>query len=168
MFAEQHIRSGRLPTGKVYRGRSDKDWAELIKYREELKQEQLRKEQELLRIKNEVHPYLMLRIVYSVQIETHNGHCNDTDEFTTVHRTITEVVGLPTIFEKGKSINNLLFSTIPTNDKLLQQLFAKHKASCDRGSEYCDCKTTYHIRSATIIRSSKWKHRSPYETVDFT
>lgn len=133
----------------VYRGRSDKEWGELMKFREEQRQEQ----QEIAELKSNVHPQLMLKITYDVQHETHSGYCSDPDDnLEIIHRTHTETVGLPVAFKKRDIYyDGMLQSSIQPGNQLLLRLFSKQPESCNRGSGYCGCKTIYSIRTASIF-----------------
>lgn len=133
---------------RVYRGRSDKDWAELLKFREELK----KAEQEIEELKTNIHPDLSLRIVYDVHHETHSGYCSDPGDSEVICRTHTEVVGLPVAFKKHDICRNrMLQSAIPSDNQLLLRLFSKPSESCNKGSGHCGCKTIYSIQNTSIF-----------------
>jgi hypothetical protein len=137
------------------RRRVDKNWEELMKFREEFK--------------TNVYPQLLLKITYDVQHETHTGYCSDLDDdIEVIHRTCSEVVGLPVAFRKKDiCVNGVLQSSIPTDNQLLIRLFAKSPKKCDKGSGNCGCQTTYHIRSANIVvQKSVSNLELPIETSD--
>lgn len=139
----------RTHNDRVSRGRSDKEWAELLQFREEMRKE----EQEITELRASVYPQLCLRIIYNVQHETHSGYCSDPDDnLEIIHKTCVETVGLPTAFKKRDIYcDGILQSTIPANNALLLRLFSKPSQNCNKGSGFCGCKTTYSIKSTSIF-----------------
>lgn len=157
--------SNKCNNRRIYRGRSDKDWVELAKFREEQRNEQ----QEISELKSNVHPQLMLRLTYNAQYEIHSGYCGDPDDnIEIIHRTHTETVGLPVAFKKRDIYyDGMLQTTIRPDNQLLTKLFSKPPKSCDRGSGYCGCKTTYSIKNASIFVSiDKTQLDKPIELSD--
>lgn len=139
-------------SGRVRGGRNDKDWADYIAYEEKCRIEKEIENETVMRLLNDVHPRLMLKIVYDVNCSTHSGYCSDPDNIETVHKTKTEVFKLPTVFKKSDICRNRVMQPeIDTNNRTLQRLFAKSHTNCDKGSGHCGCRSTYSIKSATIF-----------------
>lgn len=131
----------------VRSGRNDKDWAELMLYRKELEEEK----QKIAEILQDVHPELMLRITYDVEIQTHSGTCVNPTSLNVIYDTYTKIVELPNAFQKcDTEVDYKRKTYIPRNNSLLQKLFSIETENCKKSTGYCGCVTRYTIRSAIV------------------
>jgi len=136
----------------VFYGKSDTDWAELLKFREELKQ----KEDQKKRILSDVNESLMMRLTYDVCVITHD--CYKTGKYVPkIKKTIyVKTVPLPNIFiDCDIIVHGNQRTYIPIKNDLLQSLYNMQDEIDISHGEANRSTTKYVIKSATVINCTK-------------